>query len=221
MGKLIVIDGLDGCGKSTQLEILCNHLKNLDINHKMITFPCYNMPTSVFVDKYLKGEFSSTANGVNCYTASSFYAMDRYASYKIDWEKDYKNDTLIVSGRYISSNLIHQMTKLPQNQWDDFAKWLYDYECNKLELPNADLTIFLDMPIDISQKLLTSRYNGNENKKDIHEKDIEYLKSCRKSAIYSAEKFGWKIIPCNIGDNIRPIEDISNDIFKILQGVVF
>lgn len=221
MGKLIVIDGLDGCGKSTQLEILCKHLNNLNINHRMVSFPEYDKPTSIFVRKYLAGEFSPTANGVNCYTASSFYAMDRYASYKLGWEKDYNNDTLIVSGRYISSNLIHQMTKLPKEQWDSFAKWLYDYECNKLELPNADLTIFLDMPIEISQKLLSNRYKGNETKKDIHEANIEYLKSCRKSAIYSAKKFGWKIIACNDGEKLRPIEDISNDILEVLKGVFF
>lgn len=112
------------------------------------------------------------------------------------------------------------MTKLPQEQWDNFAEWLYDYECNKLELPNADLTIFLDMPIEISQKLLSNRYNGNESKKDIHEADIEYLKSCRKSAMYSAEKYGWKVIPCNVGENVRSIEDISKDIFEVVERVV-
>ncbi|MCC8069905.1 MAG: deoxynucleoside kinase [Ruminococcus sp.] len=220
MGKLIVIDGLDGCGKSTQLEVLCNHLKSLNVHHRMVSFPEYDKPTSIFVRKYLKGEFSPTADGVNCYTASSFYAMDRYASYKLGWEKDYKDDTLIVCGRYISSNLIHQMTKLPQSQWDSFAQWLYDYECNKLELPNADLTIFLDMPIEISQRLIEYRYSGNQGKKDIHESDVEYLKSCRKSALYSAEKFGWKVIPCNDGKNLRSIEDISKDIFSIIEKIL-
>lgn len=220
MGKLVVIDGLDGCGKSTQLEILCKHLNDLSINHRMVSFPEYDKPTSIFVRKYLNGEFSPTVDGVNCYTASSFYAMDRYASYKLGWESDYKNGTLIVSGRYISSNLIHQMTKLPLEQWDNFAKWLYDYECNKLELPNADLTIFLDMPIELSQRLISNRYNGNESKRDIHEADIEYLKACRKSAIYSAEKFNWSVIPCNDGQNLRSIEDISKDIFSIIEKVV-
>jgi len=220
MGKLIVIDGLDGCGKSTQLEILCAHLKSLKIPHRMVSFPEYDKPTSIFVRKYLAGEFSPTADGVNAYTASSFYAMDRYASYKLGWEQDYKNHTLIVAGRYISSNLIHQMTKLPQNEWDNFAEWLYDYECNKLELPHADLTIFLDMPIGISQKLMTSRYDGNENKKDIHEANLEYLYSCRESAIYSAKKFGWRIIPCNNGNEPRTIEDISGDILMTLKGVI-
>jgi dTMP kinase len=220
MGKLIVLDGLDGCGKSTQLEVLCKNLTALNVNHKTVSFPCYDMPTSVFVHKYLNGEFSTTADGVNSYTASSFYAMDRYASYKLGWQKDYQNGTLIVCGRYISSNLIHQMVKLPQEQWDSFAEWLYDYECNKLELPKADLTIFLDMPIEISQKLLSNRYDGNETKKDIHEKDIEYLKACRKSAIYSAKKLGWVVIPCNDGENVRSIEDISKDILNAIKEVL-
>jgi dTMP kinase len=178
------------------------------------------MPTSVFVKKYLDGEFSSTAEGVNCYTASSFYAMDRYASYTLDWQKDYLDGSLIVCGRYISSNLIHQMVKLPKEGWDSFTEWLYDYECDKLGLPRADLTIFLDMPIEISQRLLSSRYGGNESKKDIHEKDIAYLKACRESAIYSAKKLGWVVIPCNDGEDARPIEDISNDILNAIEGVV-
>jgi dTMP kinase len=220
MGRLIVIEGLDGCGKSTQLEVLCNHLNELNVHHRMVSFPEYDKPTSIFVRKYLAGEFSPTADGVNCYTASSFYAMDRYASYKLGWEQDYLQGVPIVSGRYISSNLIHQMAKLPQSQWDGFSKWLYDYECNKLELPNADLTIFLDMPIEISQKLLTNRYGGNETKKDIHEVDIEYLKSCRKSAIYSAEKFNWEVVPCSIDGNVRTVESIAEDIFKVVERVV-
>lgn len=220
MSKIIVIDGLDGCGKSTQLEILSSKLTQMDINHKMISFPCYNEPTSIFVKKYLNGDFSQTADGVNSYTASSFYALDRYASFKQDWEKDYQDGTLILSGRYISSNLIHQMVKTPQSEWDSFSKWLYDFECDKLGLPNADLTIFLDMPIEISQKLLSSRYDGDVSKKDIHEKDIEYLKSCRKSALYSAKKFRWEIIPCNEGDNPRSIEEISKDIFELVGDLL-
>lgn len=220
MSKIIVIDGLDGCGKSTQLEILSNKLNDLNINHKTISFPCYDMPTSIFVKKYLNGEFSKNATDVNSYTASSFYALDRYASYNLDWGKDYKQGTLILSGRYISSNLIHQMVKMPFNEWDSFSEWLYDFECNKLGLPNADMTIFLDMPIEISQQLLSMRYNGDNSKKDIHEKDIEYLKSCRKSALYSAKKFGWKVISCNDGEKVRSIEEISKDILKLLEGIL-
>lgn len=221
MSKIIVIDGLDGCGKSTQLEILSNRLKKMVINHRVVSFPCYDEPTSVFVKKYLNGDFSTDVNGVNSYTASSFYALDRYASFNQDWGKDYKNGTLILSGRYISSNLIHQMVKSPQSEWDSFSKWLYDFECNKLGLPNADLTIFLDMPVEISQRLLSSRYGGDVLKKDIHERDVEYLRSCRKSALYSAEKFGWKVISCNDGESLRSIEKISNDIFKVVKELLF
>lgn len=220
MSKLIVIDGLDGCGKSTQLEILCNYLRDKGVPYRMVSFPEYDKETSVFVRKYLNGEFSSTVDGVNAYTSSSFYALDRYASYKLGWEQDYKSNTLIVCGRYISSNLIHQMTKLPESEWDGFIQWLYDYECNKLELPNANLTIFLDMPIELSQQLLNSRYHGDDTKKDIHEANVEYLRSCRKSAIYSAKKLGWKVIPCNDGNSIRSIQDISNDILEVLKDTI-
>jgi dTMP kinase len=217
---IVCIDGLDGCGKSTQLELLSERLNTLGVNHKLVSFPCYDEPTSVFVTKYLDGEFSKTADGVNSYTASSFYALDRYASYTLDWGKDYREGTLILSGRYISSNLIHQMVKSPREDWDKFSDWLYDFECNKLGLPNADLTVFLDMPIEISQKLLSSRYHGDNLKKDIHEKDVQYLKSCRESALYSAERFGWKVIPCSDGENPLPIESISNEIFKVVESLI-
>lgn len=219
MSKLIVIDGLDGSGKTTQFDIIKKMLSE-KYNVKAISFPDYNNSSSALVKMYLNGEISHNAADINAYAASSFYAVDRYASYKMFWEDSYKNDDLIFASRYVSSNAIHQMVKLPENEWDDYLEWLYDYEYVKLGLPEPDLVIFLDMPIEISQKLMTERYDGDENKKDIHESNIEYLNSCRKSALYASEKLGWKIVNCSDKDNALPIEVITEKLICLIKEVL-
>ncbi len=220
MGKLIVIDGLDGSGKTTQFELIQKILSDKGISVKAISFPEYDKPSSTLVKMYLGGEFSKNAEDVNAYASSSFYAVDRYASYKLYWEKDYLDDKLILASRYVSSNAIHQMVKLPEEEWEKYLIWLIDYEHMKMDIPKADKVIFLDMPIEISQKLLSQRYNGDENKKDIHESNIEYLHRCRKSALFAAEKLGWSVVTCSDGENALPTDEISEKIMKIIDEVI-
>lgn len=189
---LIVIDGLDGSGKSTQLERIRGIVKDAEF----ISFPDYDRDSSALVKMYLNGEFSDTPDGVNAYAASSFYAVDRYASYKQVWEKEYLSGRLIIAARYASSNALHQMGKLPDEEWSSYLDWLEDYEYNKLGIPRPDAVILLDMPVEVSQKLLSSRYGGDEQKKDIHESNVSYLKRCREAALYAAEKCGWSVVSC-------------------------
>ncbi|MBP1560830.1 MAG: deoxynucleoside kinase [Oscillospiraceae bacterium] len=219
MGKLIVIDGLDGSGKSTQFDILKETLSE-KYSVKAISFPDYDNPSSSLVKMYLNGELSADASGVNAYAASSFYAVDRYASYKMFWEENYKNGDLIFASRYVSSNAIHQMVKLPENEWDGYLQWLSDYEYAKLGLPEPNLVIFLDMPTDISQKLLSARYNGDESRKDIHESDLQYLRACRRSALYAAEKLGWRVVECSDGEKPLAVEEISKKLLNIVNEVL-
>jgi dTMP kinase len=218
-GKMIVIDGLDGSGKSTQFELI-NSILSKKRSVKAISFPDYSNPSSVLVKMYLNGDFSLNANNVNAYAASSFYAVDRYASYKLYWEKNYLNGDIILASRYVSSNAIHQMEKLPTSEWDNFLEWLYDYEYVKLGLPVPNITIFLDMPVEVSQKLLSKRYNGDESRKDIHESDTEYLKKCRLSALYAAAKENWHIIECSDGESPLPVNDITRKILNIIEEVI-
>ena len=220
MGKLIVIDGLDGSGKTTQFELIQKELSDRGIVVKAISFPEYDKPSSTLVKMYLGGEFSKNAEDVNAYASSSFYAVDRYASYKLYWEKDYLDDKLILASRYVSSNAIHQMVKLPEGEWEKYLEWLIDYEHIKMDIPKADKIIFLDMPIEISQKLLSRRYNGDENKKDIHESNVEYLYKCRKSALFAAEKLGWSVVNCSDGENPLTTDEISKKIMKIIDEVI-
>lgn len=217
--SLIVIDGLDGSGKTTQFDIIKNILSE---NHrvKSISFPDYENPSSALVRMYLNGEIAENASEVNAYAASSFYAVDRYANYKMLWEENYKNGDLIFASRYVSSNAIHQMVKLPENEWDNYLNWLLDYEYNKLGLPKPDLVVFLDVPIEISQKLMSERYDGDESKKDIHEANVEYLYSCRKSALYAAKKLGWKVLNCCDEYGLLSIENITCELLEIINEVI-
>lgn len=216
--KLIVIDGLDGSGKTTQFDIIGRELQEKYGNVKMISFPDYDKPSSTLVKMYLNGEIAPDAGQVNAYAASSFYAVDRYASYKMYWEDFYKNGGIVLAGRYVSSNAIHQMSKLPENEWDSYLEWLEDYEYGKLELPRPDCVIFLDMPVEISQRLMTARYNGDESRKDIHEANVKYLNTCRKTALYAAEKLGWGVVECSGGGEALPIEEITEKIRKIIYS---
>lgn len=218
MGKLIVIDGLDGCGKSTQLARVGEYLAAKGIPYKQIYFPDYEKPASTLVKMYLAGDFGTEAEDVNAYAASSFFAVERFASFKQYWEADYEAGKRILTARYTTSNAIHQMCKLPREQWDDYLAWLEDYEYQRMALPRPDLVLFLDMPLAISQKLLEKRYGGDGEKKDIHERDVAYLAQCRETALYVAQKQGWHVISC--GENGEPLapEQITAALVSRLEG---
>lgn len=214
MGKLIVIEGLDGSGKSTQLELLEQNLKTRGIDCKAVSFPNYQSPSSTLVKMYLGGEFGKNPNDVNAFAASVFYTVDRYSSFKSDWGNYYMGGGTVVSGRYTTSNAVHQCSKLPESEWEKFLDWLYDFEYNKIAIPKPDKVIFLDMPIEVSQKLLSKRYEGDEAKKDIHESDTSYLAKCRKAALFTAKYSNWEIIPCSQNGEPRTIEDIADDVLN-------
>lgn len=217
MAKLIIIEGLDGSGKSTQTALLEDYFKAQNVAYKKIKLPDYDSPSSTLVKMYLGGEFGRNADDVNPYAAGAFYAVDRFASYKLGWGNDYQQGTLILADRYATSNSIYQMEKLDESDWDAYLDWSADFEYNKIGIPKPDLVIYLDMPIEISQKLMTSRYNGDENKKDVHEADVAFLQSCRKSALYAAKKQGWAIIECSDGVNPLSVDEIHNKIIEYVK----
>lgn len=217
MGRLIVIEGLDGSGKSTQIEILRKRLEDEGKNPFEIKLPYYSDESSTLVKMYLSGQFGKEPGDVNAYAASTFYAADRYASFKKFWGKEYNEGRLILADRYTTSNAVHQMTKLESDKWDSYMEWLFDYEYNKLSVPKPDCVIYLDMPVEISQKLMSSRYEGDEDKKDVHERNVSYLLSCCETAEYAAEKLGWNVIKCAENGNIRTIEEIAKDIYECVK----
>ncbi len=221
MGKMVVIEGLDASGKGTQSEILIDRLEKNGHSAFKISLPNYDDNSSALVKMYLAGEMGSKPSDVNAYAASTFYAVDRYASFKKFWNKEYNSDKIIVANRYTTSNASHQMTKLEKSKWDFYLDWLFNFEYNMLEIPKPDLVIFLDMPIDVSQKLLMKRYNDDETKKDVHEKDVNYLASCYEAASYAAEKLNWSIINCARDGMPRPIKEIADEVYAIVERVLF
>ncbi len=217
MGRMVVIEGLDGSGKSTQAELLKNWLQSKGYDTYTLDLPYYNDPSSTLVKMYLGGEMGDKPSDVNAYAASTFYAVDRFASYKKYWEKEYNSDKITVANRYTTSNASHQMTKLDEKDWDSYLEWLFDFEYNKMGIPAPDCVIYLEMPVEISQKLLSKRYQGDENKKDVHERDVDYLLSCRKAASYAAKKLGWTVIHCGKDGEPLPLEEISKAVCETVE----
>lgn len=214
MGKLIVIEGTDGSGKSTQFRLLTDRLTAENHDFQQLVFPQYSEPSSALIRMYLNGAFGSNPSDVNAYAASTFYAVDRYASYKKVWGEWYENGGLVVSDRYTTSNAVHQASKEPENQREAFLKWLYELEYEHMGLPRPDLTIYLDVPTDFTEKLLRRREQNTNTKADIHEADTSYLATCRKMGREAASFYGWTVIECVKDGKMRSMEDIHEEIYR-------
>jgi len=212
-GRVFVLEGLDGCGKSTQLLLAEKYLSGLGIKYRAVSFPEYDSDSGRIISRYLSGDIPCYGES-GAYAASGFYASDRYISYVTDWKKDYDEGAVILCGRYSTSNLIYQSAKLPDEKRKEFMRWLSDYEYKKLGLPEPALVIYLDMPLSVSQKLLLERCGGDEEKKDIHERDTAFLKECEKCAFIAAELGGWSVIRCARDDKPLSKEEIGGLIAK-------
>lgn len=220
MGIFVDLEGLDGSGKTTQTELICKRLAEDGIDFRQIKLPDYDSDSSILVRKYLAGDFGKNAGDVNSYAASVLYAADRFASYTEKWGADYRAGKLIFADRYTPANALYQMTKLDKSEWDSFLEWLFDFEYEKIGIPAPDKVIFLDMPVEVSQRLMTSRYGGDETKKDVHEANVEFLNACREAALYAAEKYGWSVVNCAENGEPLPIEVINDEVYKILLDVL-
>lgn len=218
-GKLIVLEGLDGCGKSTQLDLLAKYFADNALYYRSVSFPAYNSHSGKIISDYLVGKIPCDGTS-GAYAASSFYASDRYISYVTDWREDYEKGAVILCGRYTTSNAIYQMTKLPTSERERFLGWLAEYEYELLGLPEPDVVLYLDMPPEVSESLLSLRYCGDEAKKDIHEKSTAFQQSCRKSAVFAAEKWNWQIINCAENGAALSIEHIHEKILSALGEVI-
>lgn len=216
-GRLIVIDGLDGSGKHTQAERLTARCAAEGVAVRAVSFPDYEQPSSALVKQYLAGEFGQ-ADEVSPYAAASFYAIDRFASYNKFWKNDYLAGHTIIADRYTTSNLFHQMCKLPQSAWDSFAGWMENFEYQKLGLPRPDAVIFLDMHPDVARGLISARYHGDESRRDIHENNFDYLLRCRECALYAAEHCGWYLVNCSDEHQAFSVDVIAEEVYKIVKN---
>ena len=218
MGKLIVFEGTDGSGKSTQFELLAKRLEAEQIGFQRLRFPQYEEPSSALIRMYLGGAFGDDPEAVNAYAASTFYAVDRYASYQRVWKDYYQGGGLVVSDRYTTSNAVHQGSKVPEGERGEFFRWLYDLEYDRMGLPRPDLVVLLDMPVELSEQLMRKREQSTGTHADIHERDEDYLKKCRDVALHAAKYYGWRTVSCAKDGAIRGVEDIHEEVYAIVKS---
>ncbi|MBR2615761.1 MAG: thymidylate kinase [Clostridia bacterium] len=213
MGCLIVIDGLDGSGKNTQATRLFHALEALGKRVRLVSFPDYESPACAPVKMYLGGTFGSDPESVNSYAASTFFAVDRFASFRLDWKKDYDEGAIIIANRYTTANAIHQLTKLPPEEHRAFLDWLYDFEFRKLGLPAPDLVLMLRVPVEKSLELIDHR--GLD--KDIHE-NRDHLQKAALAAATCAEAWGWETLSCVDADGkMLSVDEIGEHILRLVK----
>lgn len=213
MGKLIVLEGTDGCGKSTQFARLTARLEQENTAFQRIVFPQYDKPSSTLLRMYLQGEFGNKPGDVNAYAASTFYAVDRYASFRQVWKSYYEHGGLMLADRWTTSNAVHQGSKVPQAARGAFFSWLDDFEYEKMGLPRPDLVLYLDMPIALTEQLMRSREAQTHTQADIHEQDAAYLRQCRETGREAAAHYGWQVISCAENGAVRSVAEIHAEIF--------
>ncbi len=212
-GKLIVFEGTDGSGKATQSRLLFERLRREGVDCRKLNFPRYGEKSAALVELYLGGAFGTHPSDVNAYAASTFYSVDRYASYKQDWGKYYEAGGLLIADRYTTSNAVHQASKLPEGERQAYLRWLFDFEYRLLGLPEPSLVFYLDVPTELSERMLRAREQATSTTADIHEQDEDYLRRCREAAARTIEECGWRRIDCSSGGEMRAIEDIHEEIY--------
>ena len=217
MGKLIVFEGTDGSGKSTQFSLLTKRLHAEQVEFRTMVFPQYSEPSSALIRMYLGGEFGTKPSDVNAYAASTFYAVDRYASYQKVWKTYYRQGGLILSDRYTTSNAVHQASKEPPERREEFFRWLQDFEYNRLELPRPGIVIYLDVPTELTGEMLRKRENRTHTHADIHEQNMDYLRQCRAVGMDAATHYGWTVIHCARNGKMRSIEEIHQEIYALVK----
>lgn len=219
-GKLIVFEGTDGSGKATQTKLLCAELERRGVPFREIDFPRYGNPFAEPARLYLAGALGRHPGDVNAYAASTLYAVDRYASYKQDWGGFYEAGGLVVADRYTTSNAVHQASKLPMEERRAYLDWLFDLEYGRLGLPKPDLVVYLDMPVEITERMMRRREQTEGTQADIHETDEAYLKSCRENAREVVRDCGWTVIHCAANGEPRAIADIHAEVLRRVEKLL-
>jgi len=219
-GKLIVMEGIDGSGKSTQYKKLCDRLDAEGTEYRKVVFPRYSEDSSALLRAYLEGKFGEKPGDVNAYAASTFFAVDRFASFKTDWGDYYKNGSTILLDRYTTSNACHQGSKVPEGERQKFWDWLYDFEFHMMELPKPDLVLYLDIDVETSRRQMAQRQSDTHTTADIHEKDFVYLSECLAAGHAAADHYGWKRIRCVAEGAMRSVEDIHEDVYRAVKEIL-
>lgn len=223
MGKIFVIDGTDGSGKQTQFERLKQRLTKEGIKYKVMSFPNYESPSSSLVKMYLSGEFGKNAQKISPYIASTFYAVDRYATFQTEYKEYYEKGGIILADRYTTANMVHQAGKIEEKQErKKFLDWLWDFEFHLYGLPIPDQVFFLNMPVEKSLELIKNRENkfSHQAQKDIHESDKNHLIDAYHAACEVAKEYNWYELQCMKNHELRTIEDIHAEIYQEIKKYI-
>ena len=215
---LIVLEGIDGSGKSTQVRLLADYMDQLELFYTKLQFPQYDKPSSALLRMYLGGEFGTDPLAVGPHAASTFYAVDRYASYKTVWGEAYDRGETILADRYVSSNAVHQGAKLSGAERTAFFQWLDEFEHQKMELPRPDIVLYMDIPIELALENVRVRQTQTGAAADIHEAGAAYLRTCAETAREAAQFYGWHTVPSAADGRMRPEADIHQEILEILRN---
>jgi len=219
LGKLVVFEGIDGSGKSTQFDLLCDRYAKEGAQFKRIRFPRYGEPSSALLKMYLDGAFGDDPDAVNAYAASAFYAVDRVASFILDWRAYYEDGGLVLTDRYTTSNSIHQGAKMQPGQRERFFDWLYEFEFAYMGLPAPYMVVYLDIGAEQAARRLQRRQDETGTDGDIHEKDVTYLEQCALTGSQAAAHYGWKKVRCFDGGHERGADEIHREIYTILKHI--
>jgi dTMP kinase len=220
MGTMIVLEGIDGSGKSTQTGLLCDRLGRDRRDFIRVSFPAYGEPSSALVKMYLDGQFGAEPGAVNPYAASAFFAVDRFASYKRLWGDFYNGGGAVITDRYTTSNAIHQGAKLAPGRRAGFFGWLYEFEFELMGLPAPELVLYMDIPAGLAAERRRARALGTGSPPDIHERDLYYLETCCECGLEAAEYYGWHRIQCAVGGRPRGVDDIRSEIWSICESLI-
>ena len=214
MGKLIVFEGTDGSGKATQSQLLLERLQREGTDCRKLDFPRYGEPSCAAVELYLHGALGDKPGDVNAYAASTFYAVDRYCSYKQSWGGYYRDGGVLIADRYTTSNAVHQASKLPKGARKAFLDWLFGFEYGLLELPEPTAVFYLDVPTELTERMMRRREAETNTGADIHERDEAYLRACREAGEQLVADYGWQYVDCSRDGEMRGIEDIHEEIYR-------
>ncbi len=220
MGRLIVLEGTDGSGKATQSKLLLERLQKEGVDCLPLTFPRYGEPSCAPVELYLSGKLGARPGDVNAYAASSFYAVDRYCSYKQSWGGFYERGGVLIADRYTTSNAVHQASKLPRAERKAFLDWLFGYEYGLLGLPEPTAVFYLDVPIELTERMMRRREAETGGAADIHERDEAYLRACRETGEQLVADYGWQYVDCSRDGSMRRVEDIHEEIYKRARALL-
>ena len=221
VGKIIVIEGAcDGIGKTTQYKMLCDRLREDNIDFVMHHFPSYNTSAGAATESYLRGELG-TPSDLSPYFINSLYAVDRGSIWATKLKKEYDEGKIIVLDRYTTSSLIYQSALI--NNIDDkkeFIDYVCDFEYEKIGIKPPDCVIFLYAPFDIVNDLRLSRQDNEGVINDIHEKDIKYMKKVYDNAVFVSSYLGWDRIECADENRLKSIESIHEKVYKKVKNVI-